>query len=880
MKRILSVFVILLLAVIQADLASAAHTNFRANLTGAQEVPAVVTNATGTAVLTLTPAGGLSFIVTVNGLSGPITGAHFHLGAAGTNGNVVFDITSRFTGTSATGTWRSTDTPALADSIIAAFLAGRIYVNVHTAANPGGEIRGQVITTSGTSLSATLEGSQEIPAVNTPAKGTAALTLTSVGGVGLVYQVTVNGLTGGPIVGAHFHLGRAGQNGPVIREITNEFKGNTAVGVWRTGTGTGALVDSLIVALLTGRMYLNVHTAERPGGEIRGQINVNAGFGMTAKLDGAQEVPPVTTNAKGTASLTLTEYGLVYAFTVDGLSGPIAAAHFHNAAAGTNGNVVRTIPTANNSALGVWKSNDAEPLTPALLRELLAGNIYINVHTAANPGGEIRGQVLIKAGSGATARLDGLQEVPPLTNNARGTASLVAGPTGVQYEITVTGLSGPITNAHFHQNIIGSIGATGSVVKDIMSTFTGTTASGTWGTTDATTPFTEELRAALVAGKLYLNVHTTANPGGEIRGQVLIDAGTGFKADLTPAQEAPPTTKPSTATGTAALTLTRGGLGFNISTSGLSGPIQAAHFHLGEAGRPGGIVFPIPTANIVGPNLTGYWRTAPAGNLVDSLIIALATGNLYINIHTADNPGGELRGQVYLSEATVLIAFLNGRQENPPVTTNARGSAVAAINDVGISFFGTVDGLSGPIANAHFHNGVVGVNGGVVREIRSAFRNNTVAGLWRPADTQALSNLLLREGFASNLYLNVHTAANPGGEIRGQLVTGAAFFTSVSSRTLNVPNAFALAQNYPNPFNPTTLISYNLPKSVRVKLVIYDLLGQKIRTLVDANETAGVKEVVWDATNAAGVRVASGIYFYQLEAGKDFTGTRRLLLMK
>jgi len=861
--------------------ASAAHTNFRANLTGAQEVPAVITNANGTAVLTLTAAGGVNFIVTVNGLSGAITGAHFHFGAAGTNGPVVFDITSRFGGTTtATGNWA-----APPDSVIAGLLAGKIYVNVHTAANPGGEIRGQVELGSGTTFFASLEGTQEVPSVTTPAKGTATLMLSSVGGVGLVYKITFTGLSGA-ITGAHFHIGFAGQNGGVVRDITSEFKNGTATGVWRTGAagGTGALVDSQVVALLSGRMYLNVHTAANPGGEIRGQVNLSAGIGLTAALDGSQEVPAVATNAKGTASMTLTEYGLIYNITASGLSGPITGSHFHNAATGGTGLVVKTIVTSNNHAVGLWKSNDPEPLSAVLLRELLAGNIYINLHTAANPMGEIRGQVTLKAGSGASARMDGLQEVPPLTSNAKGTATLVATGTGIAYAITVNGLSGAITGAHFHLGS-GGIGTTGDVVRDITSSFTGNTASGVWSTTD-TQAFSEALRAALVVGRVYLNVHTAANPTGEIRGQVLIDAGVGFRALLESTQENPPLT--NNASGTGSFTLTRGGLRFGITVNGLSGVITGAHFHLGGRGQNGPVVFDI-TASASGNSLAGYWRSAPVGPLADSLVVALLTGRIYVNVHTAANPTGEIRGQVEISEGTGLTALLNGKQEVPSVTTNARGSAALVIHDAGITFQATVDGLSGPIAAAHFHNNAAGSNGDVVRDIKNDFKGgNTAAGVWRAGD--GLTNLLLRETLANRIYFNVHTAANPTGEIRGQAVTGAALFTSVASRPGEVPGDFSLAQNYPNPFrseatsrfagNPSTLIKYNLPKSVRVKLVVYDMLGKKIRTLIDANETIGAKEVVWDATNDAGVRVASGIYFYQLEAGDAFTSTRKLVLMK
>lgn len=93
------------------------------------------------------------------------------------------------------------------------------------------------------------------------------------------------------------------------------------------------------------------------------------------------------------------------------------------------------------------------------------------------------------------------------------------------------------------------------------------------------------------------------------------------------------------------------------------------------------------------------------------------------------------------------------------------------------------------------------------------------------------------------------------------------------------PAAFALSQNYPNPFNPSTMISYSLPKSTQVSVVVYDLLGNKVKTLVNEATEAGTYEVVWNATNDLGVQVPSGNYILKMVAG-DFTQTRKMTLLK
>ena len=93
------------------------------------------------------------------------------------------------------------------------------------------------------------------------------------------------------------------------------------------------------------------------------------------------------------------------------------------------------------------------------------------------------------------------------------------------------------------------------------------------------------------------------------------------------------------------------------------------------------------------------------------------------------------------------------------------------------------------------------------------------------------------------------------------------------------PTAFTLFQNHPNPFNPETEISYVLPKDTHVNLTIYNILGQKVKTLVDGFETAGRKSVTWDGKDVGGNQVTSGVYFYRICAG-DFEETNRMVMLK
>jgi len=99
-----------------------------------------------------------------------------------------------------------------------------------------------------------------------------------------------------------------------------------------------------------------------------------------------------------------------------------------------------------------------------------------------------------------------------------------------------------------------------------------------------------------------------------------------------------------------------------------------------------------------------------------------------------------------------------------------------------------------------------------------------------------------------------------------------------------LPKEFALSQNYPNPFNSTTLIRYILPavsgavpstgQPSAVSLEVYNILGQKVATLVDGHQKAGYKVVSWNAQD-----MSSGVYFYKLTAG-DFVSVRKMVLLK
>ena len=99
-----------------------------------------------------------------------------------------------------------------------------------------------------------------------------------------------------------------------------------------------------------------------------------------------------------------------------------------------------------------------------------------------------------------------------------------------------------------------------------------------------------------------------------------------------------------------------------------------------------------------------------------------------------------------------------------------------------------------------------------------------------------------------------------------------------TARGTALPTDFALGQNYPNPFNPSTVIPYQIPTSAHVRLEVFNMLGQRLATLVDGEQSAGMHTAQWDATDAAGRAVGAGVYIYRLSSG-GVSVSRRMVLV-
>ncbi|MEY2410697.1 MAG: hypothetical protein QOF48_3367, partial [Verrucomicrobiota bacterium] len=482
---------------------------FTATLNAANERPVNGTTGSGSAILSL-DGNTLTFNVAYRGLSGIATLAHIH-GSTNTTAptGVLVDL-QPYNGGAFGSSGTLSGSVVLTDAQKVAVLSGLTYLNVHTAANPGGEIRGQIAPVL---MEASLLTAYETPQVNSAATGFGSFMLV---GTQLTFNVRYQGLSAAAIA-AHIH-GPAplGQNAPVIIDLS-PFNGG-AFGSSGSITGAVPLTPAQFAAVIDGQTYVNFHTPANPGGELRGQVAPqSAAVPFTAWISGLNERPtPLANSAAGLGLFSLAGDRLAFNISYSGLSGPAIAAHIHGATNAANSAAVQIDLSPYNggafSTRGILSGSVI--LTPAQRSMVLNGLAYVNFHTTAQPGGEARGQittVLMSAGA------DGFAEQPNAIvtpASALGLFALV----GNQLDLNITYRGFPASVIASHIHAPANTSGTAPVVLD-FSPFNGG-AYSTSGSLNGSASISASVLSSVIDGLGYINFHTVANSSGEIRGQI------------------------------------------------------------------------------------------------------------------------------------------------------------------------------------------------------------------------------------------------------------------------------------------------------------------------------------------------------------------------
>ncbi len=298
---------------------------------------------------------------------------------------------------------------------------------------------------------------------------------------------------------------------------------------------------------------------------------------------------------------------------------------------------------------------------------------------------------------------------------------------------------------------------------------------------------------------LYTNIHTMNYAGGELRGQVVPAGATTFFAQLSGSAEIPSTN--TTGMGAAVLEVHEDTLVVTGSFAGLESAFNAdvgSHLHVGHSGENGGVAITL-SADISAELMAGVYSSDDnTYTLTAEQKAALFARNVYVNVHSVDNPAGEIRGQVMGDATAYFHTNLSGWHEVQPIISSAYGAAtIEYMSNGNIMVSGGFADLSSEVASdiaggGHLHTGSVDANGGVAIPVSITLGESDTSGTFAASENMfSLSSEQQAELFSEGMYLNIHSTGYTSGELRGQVLFS--------------PNMLPTAPELTSPDNDVTL---------------------------------------------------------------------------
>ena len=760
--------------------------SYKAILQGSNQPLPVVTTASGmiTAELTedtLALSGSIQGII--SGVDTSIVGgAHIHQGSAGQNGGVELVLRPTLSDGLTEGVFEvATNTLILSEEQKALLAERQLYINVHSNDHGAGEIRGQIVNASSEVYTATLFGSNQNPSVMTDAKGSIVVEL--LGDTSIIVTGSFDNLSSN-FSASHIHVGLPGSTGGVVIPLSETMNPDGISGQYLASQNTFDIDAEQLAMLKSEEWYVNVHSANFPAGEIRGQVLGSATVRMRTHLTGMSEVAPVLSTGNGKLTVTLRDSILTVSGTFSGLESNVAAAHIHSGMSGRNGPVLFPLvyaPSDDSRGGQFLADSNTFVVTGDDLAALLGRALYINIHTAENPGGELRGQIVPESHYFFNALLVGSQHVPTLKTRASGSAVVEI----LGNQLTVSGsfqnLSSPLlvsfdNGAHIH---FAPVGSRGPHYFNLMATPDDDIDSGRFRAVDNVFDISDTQRDSLRARLGYISVHSENHMPGEIRGQLLHESMMYFYTPLSGGGQTPSVN--TDATGAVAMeyngsTAVIAG-SFNALSSGVATDILGGgHIHLGLAGSSGPVMIPlslnvhdsmtsaiIPVMDNMYPVTSGFVDT-------------VRQRSTYVNIHSLDYAGGEIRGNFRPIAQNYFAANLRGRNASTPAASTGQGLILVEQAGNQLTASGSFNNLEGDFATdiaggAHIHSGSVGMNGGILQGLKSLVAGDLKSAQFlADSNTVSLPDSTLELLFDGDAYVNIHSTTVPAGEIRGQLL--------------------------------------------------------------------------------------------------------------
>jgi hypothetical protein len=518
----------------------------------------------------------------------------------------------------------------------------------------------------------------------------------------------------------HIHRAPAGQNGPIAFDLGRPD--SPVVATW------SGMTPADVADLFAGNLYVNIHTAGRPSGVIRGQILQRTVDTVAFTADSRQVVPPGDSSATASCTANLGDDATQLAISCTHNVPSPEAAHVHQAPRGKNGPIVYTLPSP------ISPMNASMTMTPRLVADFAATFLYLDIHgpDVAEDGAaqQIRGQIAAPVAVVSTGTIRVVKSTSP------------AGGTGFA----------------FTDNIPGSTHAF-TLDDGGMQTFANVTA-GTY-------TVTESLRAGYSltdvscndgdsSGNPFNRTATIRLQGGDIvtctfRNLQSVTAPTTFVFDLSGSQEVPP--NGSSARGGCFGQLDQAARSLSlVCTHNVSDP-TVAHIHRGAAGVNGEVVFDLGSP---ASPIEATWT-----NMTPAQVAELLAGNYYVNIHAGGRPAGEIRGQILPRTVDAFSFPASGDQEVPPTDSTAQGDCVADLAANALSLHVRCSHDVDNVTSVHLHDAPPGRDGPAIFDFTTA---PTFAG------DVPLTPRTAADFAAGFLYVNIHSADYAEGEIRGQLI--------------------------------------------------------------------------------------------------------------